>query len=145
MIMEEMKTMVRQLVQAMPQQQDNVVGQAAYVVQLAQWNAKWGESAQVTQETGYPLKLGTAMIALSECFACGTHGHNGQNCPLPSDHMERLTHKESAWRAIVSKALCAYNRAAAIPISLVMSNNYETQGAWIEEIMEQQGKVDGSA
>jgi hypothetical protein len=54
-------------------------------------------------------------------------------------------HKESAWRAIVSRALGAYNRAAAIPISLVTSNNYETQGAWIKEIMEQQGKVDGSA
>jgi predicted S18 family serine protease len=45
MIMEEMKTAVRQLVQAMPQQQDNAVGQAAYVAQLVQWNAKWGESA----------------------------------------------------------------------------------------------------
>ncbi|KAG1846543.1 hypothetical protein F4604DRAFT_1936382 [Suillus subluteus] len=145
MIMEEMKTAVRQLIQAMPHQQDNMAGQTAYAAQLAQWNAKWGESARVTQETGYLLKPGTAIIASSECFACGTHGHNGRNCPLPADHTERLTRKESAWRAIASRVLGAYNRATATPISLVMNSNYEAQGAWIKEIMEQQGKADGSA
>ncbi|KAG1830077.1 hypothetical protein DFJ58DRAFT_671694, partial [Suillus subalutaceus] len=112
--------------------------------QLAQWNAKWGEGARVTQEMGYPLKPGTAAIASSECFACGTHGHNGRNCPLPSDHTERLTRRESAWRAITSKVLGAYNRATATPISLVMNSKYEETQAWIEEIPEQQGKVDGS-
>ncbi|KAG1847980.1 hypothetical protein C8R48DRAFT_604549 [Suillus tomentosus] len=145
-VTEEMKTMVRQLVQTMPQHPDSAAGKAAYRAQLAQWNARWGENARVTQETGYPLKPGTAAIASSECFACGTHGHNGRDCPLPPNHEERLTRKEAAWRAIVSKTLGAYNRATATPISLVMSNGYEeTQlEAWIEEIPEQQGKADGS-
>jgi hypothetical protein len=145
-VTEEMKTMVRQLVQTMPQHPDSAAGKAAYRAQLAQWNTRWGENARVTQETGYPLKPGTAAIASSECFACGTHGHNGWDCPLPPNHEERLTRKEAAWRAIVSKTLGAYNRATATPISLVMSNGYEeTQlEAWIEEIPEQQGKADGS-
>jgi hypothetical protein len=145
MITEELKAAVRQLIQGMPHHPDNATGQAAYAAQLLQWNMRWGENTRVTQETGYPLKPGTAAIASSECFACGTHGHNGRNCPLPPDHAERLTRKESAWRAITSKVLGAYNRATATPISLVMSGEYEKTQAWIEEIEEQQGKADGSA
>jgi len=144
-ITEDTKTAIRQLIQALPQQPDNAAGQAAYAAQLAQWNAKWGENTRVTHETGYPLKPGTAAIASSECFACGTHGHNGRNCPMPADHAERLSRKEAAWRAIVSKVLGAYNRATATPISLVMNSEYEEAQAWIEEITEQQGKADGSA
>lgn len=143
-ITEEMKNTVRQLINALPHHPDNVIGRTAYTAQLTQWNTKWGESTRVTQETGYPLKPSTAAIASSECFACGTHGHNGRNCPLPLDHAERLTRKESAWRAIASRILGAYNRATATPISLVMNNEYEETSAWVEEIAEQQGKVDGS-
>jgi hypothetical protein len=91
------------------------------------------------------LKPGTAAIASSECFVCRTHGHNGRNCPLPVNHAERLTRKEAAWRAIASRTLGAYNRAAATPISLVINNGYEEPRGWIEEEIEQQGKVDGSA
>ncbi|KAG0696996.1 hypothetical protein DFH29DRAFT_782892, partial [Suillus ampliporus] len=54
---------------------DTTTGQTAYATQLAQWNMKWGENTRVTQETGYPLRPGTATIASSECFTCGTHGH----------------------------------------------------------------------
>ncbi|KAG2335887.1 hypothetical protein BDR05DRAFT_843729, partial [Suillus weaverae] len=57
------------------QQPDNPSGQTAYANQLSQWNAKWGENARVTHETGYPLRPGTAAISLGECFSCGTHGH----------------------------------------------------------------------
>ncbi|KAG1760236.1 hypothetical protein EDD22DRAFT_781433 [Suillus occidentalis] len=144
-ITEEAKSAVRQLINVLPHHPDTATGQMAYTTQLAQWNAKWGENTRVTQDTGYPLKPGTAAIASSECFACGTHGHNGRNCPLPMDHAERLSRKESAWRAIVSRTLGAYNRAAATPISLVINNCYEEQGGWVEELVEQQGKVDGSA
>jgi hypothetical protein len=123
-ITEETKTAVRQLINVLPHQPDTATGQMAYTAQLAQWNAKWGENTRVTQETGYPLKPGTAAVASSECFACGTHGHNGRNCPIPMDHAERLSRKESAWRAIVSRTLGAYNRAVATPISLVINNGY---------------------
>ncbi|KIK33851.1 hypothetical protein CY34DRAFT_98916 [Suillus luteus UH-Slu-Lm8-n1] len=71
---------------------------------------------------GYPLNPGTAAIALSECFNCGTHGHNSRNCVLPADHTERLSRKEAAWRAIVSKALRPFNRATATPISLITNH-----------------------
>jgi hypothetical protein len=47
-----------------------------------------------------------------------------------------------AWRTIVSKTLGAYNRAAATPISLIINNGYEEPRGWIEEEIEQQGKVD---
>lgn len=144
MITEEMKTAVQQLINVLPHHPDTASGQMAYAAQLAQWNKKWGENTRVTQETGYPLKPGTAAIASSECFACGTHGHNGWNCPLPMDHVERLSRKESAWRAIVSRTLGTYNRAAATPISLIINNSYEEQRGWIEELVEQQGKADGS-
>jgi hypothetical protein len=143
-ITEETKAAIWQLVQASPHHPDNAAGQAAYAAQLAQWNTRWGENVRVTQETGYPLKPGTAAIALSECFACGVHGHNGRNCPLPPDHTERLSRKESAWRAIISKALGAYNRATATPILLVMNSGYEETQAWTEESTKQQGKGDGS-
>ncbi|KAG2355743.1 hypothetical protein BDR07DRAFT_1425244 [Suillus spraguei] len=118
-VTDEMKTAVRQLILMMPHHPDDAMGHAAYAAQLTQWNTKWGESTRVTQETGYPLKPGTAAVASSECFACGTHGHNVHNCPLPLDHAERLTRKESAWREIVSEVLGVYNRATATPILLV--------------------------
>ncbi|KAG2337902.1 hypothetical protein BDR05DRAFT_894544 [Suillus weaverae] len=145
-IMEDVKTIVRQLVNAIPQQPDSPSGKTAYVNQLAQWNAKWGENTHVTHETGYPLKPGTAAISSGECFGCGTHGHNGCNCPLPVDHAERLSHKEAAWRAITSKVLGAFNRTSATPISLVINHTPQYNTAWIEELTEQdKGKVEGSA
>ncbi|KAG1734563.1 hypothetical protein EDD22DRAFT_787862, partial [Suillus occidentalis] len=143
---EELKTSVRQLVASMPHHPDTPAGNAAYGSQLAQWNAKWGEATRVTHETGYPLKPGTAAIGSSECFACGTHGHNGRNCQLPLDHAERLTRKEAAWRAIVSRVLGAFNRNRATPISLVVNYVPQQPTAWLEELIEQnEGKVEGSA
>lgn len=101
---------------------------------------------RVTPETGYPLKPGTAAIASSECFNCGTHGHNSRNCVLPADHTERLSHKEAAWRAIVSKALRPFNCTTATPISLVTNHMSGYASAWIEEILDQEeGKGSGSA
>lgn len=145
-ITEDMKNLIQQLVSSSSHHPDTPAGHAAYATQIAQWNAKWGEYTRVTPETGYPLKPGTAAIASSECFNCGTHGHNSRNCVLPSDHAERLSRKEAAWRAIVSKALGSFNRATAIPISLVTNHTPHYTSAWIEEIPEQEeGKVSGSA
>ncbi|KAG2138457.1 uncharacterized protein EDB93DRAFT_1253417 [Suillus bovinus] len=144
MVTEELKTKIRQLIQASLHHPDNAMGQAAYAAQLSQWNVTWGENTWVMQETEYPLKLDIAAIVSSECFACGTHGHNGRNCPLLVDHGEWLIHKELAWKAITSKVLGAHNRATATPIALVMNSEYEEMQAWIEEIPEQQGKADRS-
>jgi hypothetical protein len=107
--MEELKANVQQLVALLPQHPDTPAGNAAYASQVAQWNAKWGEMTRVTHKTGYLLKPGTAAIGSSECFVCRMHEHNGRNCQLPVDHAERLTHKETAWRAIVSRVLRAFN------------------------------------
>ncbi|KAG0694730.1 hypothetical protein DFH29DRAFT_1006073 [Suillus ampliporus] len=143
-ITEDMRTAIRQLVNTTPQQPDNPNGQTAYANQIAQWNAKWGENAQVMHETGYPLRPGTAAIGSSECFGCGTHRHNGRNCPLPVDHAERLLRKEAAWRAITSRVLGAFNRTTATPISLVINQTPQYNTAWIEELAEQdEGKVEG--
>ncbi|KAG1865843.1 hypothetical protein DFJ58DRAFT_724236 [Suillus subalutaceus] len=145
-ITEDVKTIVRQFVNAIPQQPDSPSGKAAYANQLAQWNAKWGESKRVTHEMGYPLKPGTAAISSGECFGCRTHGHNGRNCPLPGDHAERLSCKEAAWRAITSKVLGAFNRNLTTPISLVVNHTPQYNAAWIEELKEQdEGKAEGSA
>jgi hypothetical protein len=43
-ITEDMKTMIRQLIQVLPQHPDNAAGQAAYAAQLVQWNVKWGKN-----------------------------------------------------------------------------------------------------
>ncbi|KAG1813488.1 hypothetical protein DFJ58DRAFT_740078 [Suillus subalutaceus] len=145
-ITEDLKNATRQLVSSSIHHPDTPAGHTAYTSQIAQWNAKWGEYTRVTPETGYPLKPGTAVIASSECFNCGTHGHNGRNCVLPADHAERLSHKEAAWRAIVSKVLGPFNRATATPISLVTGHIPQYMSAWIEEIPEQEeGKGNGSA
>jgi hypothetical protein len=143
-VTEELKTAVRQLVALYTHHQDTAAGRTTYAAQIAQWNMKWGENTRVTQETGYPLKPGTAAIASSEFFACGTHGHNGRNCPVPLDHQERLTRKEAAWRAIVSKVLGSFNRMVVTPISLVFGQAQQPVLAWIEEIQEGgEGKEDG--
>jgi len=55
-VMEELKTAVRQLVALYTHHQDTAARRMAYAAQIAQWNAKWGENMRVTQETGYPLK-----------------------------------------------------------------------------------------
>lgn len=145
-ITEDLKNLIRQLVSASPHHPDTPAGHTAYAAQIAQWNAKWGEYTRVTPETGYPLKPGTATIASSECFNCGTHGHNSRNCILPADHTERLSRKEAAWRAIVSKALGLFNRMTATPISLVTNHMSQYTSAWIEEIPDQEeGKVSGLA
>ncbi|KAG2338312.1 hypothetical protein BDR05DRAFT_893881 [Suillus weaverae] len=142
MITEDLKNATRQLTSSFIHHPDTPAGHAAHTSQVAQWNAKWGEHMRVTPETGYPLKPGTAAIASSECFNCGTHGHNSRNCALPADHAERLSRKEAAWRAIVSKVLGPFNRATATPISLVTSHMPQYASAWIEEISEQEeGKV----
>jgi hypothetical protein len=143
---EDLKNLIRQLVSSSPHHPDTSAGHTAYAAQIAQWNAKWGEYTRVTPETGYPLKPGTAAIASSECFNCGTHGHNSRNCVLPADHTEQLSRKEAAWRAIVSKALGSFNRMTATPISLVTNHMSQYTSAWIEEIPDQEeGKVSGSA
>ncbi|KAG1810505.1 hypothetical protein EV424DRAFT_1349891 [Suillus variegatus] len=145
-ITEDTENLIQQLISSSSHHPDTPAGHAAYTTQIAQWNVKWGEYTRVTPETGYPLKLGTAAIASSKCFNCGTHGHNSRNCVLPSDHAERLSHKEAAWRVIVSKALGSFNCATAIPISLVTNHTSHYTSAWIEEIPEQEeGKVSGSA
>jgi hypothetical protein len=145
-VTEDMRTTVQQLINAIPQQPDSLSGKTAYAHQIAQWNAKWGENTRVTHETGYPLRPGTAAISSGECFGCGTHGHNGRNCPLPADHAERLSRKEAAWRAITSKVLGAFNRMVATPISLVVNHAPQYHTAWIEELTEQdEGKAEGSA
>lgn len=88
-VTEDMKTLVRQLVNATPQQPDSTSGRTAYANQLTQWNTKWGENTRVTHETGYSLKPGTTAISSGECFGCGTHRHNGRNCLLPADHARK--------------------------------------------------------
>ncbi|KAG1888759.1 hypothetical protein F4604DRAFT_1915803 [Suillus subluteus] len=101
----------------------------AYATQIAQWNAKWGENTRVTHETGYPLKPGTVVIASSKCF----------------DHQERLTRKEAAWIAIVSRVLGLFHHMVATPISLVFGHMQQPVSAWIEEIPEgSEGKGNGS-
>jgi hypothetical protein len=116
------------------------------VSQVAQWNTKWGEMTRVMHKTGYPLKPGTAAIGSSKCFACTTHGHNRRNCQLPVDYAERLTCKEAAWRAIVSRVLRAFNRNIATPILLVINHILQYSSAWIQELLEHmEGKVEGSA
>ncbi|KAG1719516.1 uncharacterized protein EDB91DRAFT_1257584 [Suillus paluster] len=142
-ITEEMKNATQQLVSSFMHHPDMPTGHTAYMTQIAQWNAKWGENTRVLHETEYPLKLGTAAIALSECFNCGTHGHNSQNCVLPTDHVERLSRKEAVWQAITSRVLGAFNQATVTTISLVINGNQEMTSAWIEEVPEEQGKVDG--
>ncbi|KAG1827698.1 hypothetical protein EV424DRAFT_1345369 [Suillus variegatus] len=114
-ITEDMKNLIQQLVSSSSHHPDTPAGHAAYATQIAQWNAKWGEYTRVTPETGYPLKPGTAAIA-----------------------SKRLSRKEAAWRAIVSKALGSFNRATAIPISLVTNHTPHYTSAWIEEIPEQE-------
>ncbi|KAG1748886.1 uncharacterized protein EDB91DRAFT_1079021 [Suillus paluster] len=145
-VTEDMKTMVRQLIALYMHHQDTAAGRTAYTMQIAQWNARWGENTRVTHEMGYPLKPGMVVIPSSKCFVCGMHGHHGRNCPIPPDHPERLTRKEAAWRVTVSKVLGLFNHMVATPISLVFGNAQQSASAWIEEIQESsEGKENGSA
>lgn len=143
-VTEELKANIRCLIAAFLHHPDTSMGNAAHLAQIAHWNGKWGENTRVTHEMGYPLKPGTATICSGECFACGMHGHNSRSCILPPGDTAHLERKEAAWRAITSRVLGTFNRFSATPISLVMNDGYEIMSAWIEEVPEQQGKVDGS-
>ncbi|KAG2033052.1 hypothetical protein BDR03DRAFT_802058, partial [Suillus americanus] len=74
-ITEDLKNTTRQLISSFVHHPDTPMGHAAYMSQITQWNAKWGEYMKVIPETGYPLKPGTTAIASSKCFNCRTHGH----------------------------------------------------------------------
>jgi hypothetical protein len=127
-ITDELKANVRLLITSFPHHPDTPGGHAAHAAQIAQWNAKWGESTRVTHETGYPLKPGMATICSGECFLCGTHGHNSRSCMLPQGDVARLERKEAAWRAVSSRVLGAFNRFTATPISLVYAYEDEHFG-----------------
>jgi hypothetical protein len=61
------------------------------------------------------------------------------------NHAERLSRKEAAWRAIVSRALGTFNRATATPISLILNQFSQPVSAWIEEVVDfSEGKEEES-
>ncbi|KAG2029984.1 hypothetical protein BDR03DRAFT_879469 [Suillus americanus] len=74
-VTDELKAKVKLLISLFPHHPDTPAGHMAHAAQIAQWNAKWGDNARVTHETGYPLKPGTATTAAIAC------------CPKESQHV----------------------------------------------------------
>lgn len=112
------KDLLYSMLNTLPHHPDTPAGNAAWLAQIIQWDSTHGgQNGRVTHQTPFPLKPGTAMICSGECFRCGTHGHNGSQCPIPPG--EGLSRRETAWRAICSINLGGLNRAVAPGIHLV--------------------------
>jgi hypothetical protein len=113
------KADMRQRLLMYPHQQDTDAGQAAYRHQIAQWSATWGGNDIVTHMTPVPLRLGTAAVCSGKCYRCGTHGHKGIQCPVPSGHANCLTQEESRWRVICAYMLGQPSRAQGTQVYLL--------------------------
>ena len=115
---EEQKEAVQKVIMQYPHHRAMEEGQKEYRAQLAAWTTKHGE-ARITDQTPYPLKPGTAAICLGECFCCGAHGHGSRNCPIMEGDPLRLSHRETAWRALCNRTLGPYNRDITINVRLL--------------------------
>ncbi|KIK13140.1 hypothetical protein PISMIDRAFT_119445, partial [Pisolithus microcarpus 441] len=74
----------------------------------------------ITEHTPYPLRPGMAAICLGECFRCGSHGHGSRNCPIPEGDPARLSHNETAWRALCNRTLGPFNKSTAYHVRLIV-------------------------
>jgi hypothetical protein len=113
------KADMRQRLTTFLHQTDTDAGHATYRCQLAQWTAGRNSGDSITRGTPVPLRPGTAAVCTGECYRCGTHGHIGIQCPVPSGSANRLTPEESRWRAICTAVLGQANRLTGIQVHLV--------------------------
>ena len=125
---------LRTRLNTLPHHPDSDEGRAAYQKQLVDWDTKHGAQTQVTEDTPYPLRPGTAPVCTAECWNCGTNNHRHNACPVPIGSEAHISPKEAAWRRICSMTLGPINRANAIPIHLVAINQYLPSTSWVEEL-----------
>jgi hypothetical protein len=79
--MEEQKEAIQCALEVYPHQHPDEDSQKTYLSQLTDWAVKYGSVTRISEQTPYPLKLGTVTICSGECFWCTTHSHDSRNCP----------------------------------------------------------------
>ena len=87
---------LRACLNTLPHHPDDDTGRATYRKQLANWDTKHSSQTCVTEETPYPLRLGTAPICTAECWNHGTNGHRHDACPIPISNEVHISPKEAA-------------------------------------------------
>ena len=60
---------------AYPMQPNTPNGMNTWREQLREWKTRYGEDAEITASTGFPLKPGGAAPGSGECYGCGMVGH----------------------------------------------------------------------
>ncbi|KIM56419.1 hypothetical protein SCLCIDRAFT_132743, partial [Scleroderma citrinum Foug A] len=122
---EGQKETVRKGLEMYPHQRLDDDGQKTYANQLADWATKHGAFMRIAEDTLYPLKLGTVMICSGECFCCGMHGHSSFKCPTEDHNESRLSHSETAWRALCNRILGPFNKNNTQNIRLIALEGQE--------------------
>jgi len=111
---------------------------SAWMEQVRQWRAKYGDSGRVTKFSGFPLRPGGAPPGSSECYKCGKAGHTRAGCSTPPG--DSIPEKEAIFRSICGSILRGTRQANAA-VNLVTTA--ETDDDWLWKGSVHQGNGEG--
>ena len=110
---------------AYPMQPNMHDGMNAWCEQLREWKTRYGEDAEITGSTGFPLKPGGAAPGSGECHGCGMvgHHHDSRQCTTGL-----INPSERTFHTICGCILCAMTTSQ---VNFV--NNADSEFDWLND------------